>query len=84
MLGTRLRNMEWRDVAMVTMGLLGAVGGWIMRTQYAILEALRAEVAEFKRHVPEEYVRLHDYRDDMQYIRDKLDTIVERLPSKEQ
>jgi len=71
--------MEWRDVALALLGVFVAVGGWLARALYSEVRELR----EHNARLPETYVRRDDYREDMKYIRDKLDTIVERLPSKD-
>lgn len=71
--------MEWRDLALALFAIVSTVGGWFMRALYSEIREQRKDFAK----LPETYVRRDDYRQDMTYIRERLDTIVERLPAKE-
>jgi len=71
--------MDWHDVAIALFGVVIAVGGWLFKALYSNIERLRGDFMK----LPETYVRRDDYRIDMQYIREKLDTIVDRLPPRE-
>lgn len=63
-------------------GIIAAGCGWIIRSIYDAMNALKDDVKEIEREMHTEFVRKDDYKDDIREIKDMLGAIWKKLDSK--
>jgi hypothetical protein len=77
--------MEWRDLAMALMTIVGTVGGWLLREVWGAVDKLRNDLQSLQSSIADKYARKDDVRamaeDVMTFLRrieDKLDGKVDK------
>jgi hypothetical protein len=77
--------MEWRDLAMALMTVVGTVGGWVLREVWGAVDKLRNDLQSLQSSIADKYARKDDVRamaeDVMTFLRrieDKLDGKVDK------
>ena len=63
-------------------GLVGALGGFIVKAMWDAIDKLRRDLAELNAQIAREYVRRDDYRDDITEIKGLLSRIFDKLDEK--
>jgi hypothetical protein len=62
----------------IVVGLLGMLGGAVLRATWSAIEEMRREVAAIQKSNAETYVRRDDFRDHAE----RIESILERIESK--
>jgi hypothetical protein len=70
--------MDWQSAFNMAAGLLGAVGGWLLRVIWDAQQRLKADLDQLERRLPETYARRDDIIQMMAAINDRFDRM-ERL-----
>jgi hypothetical protein len=77
--------MDWQNVINIGIGSLLAVGGWFCRQLWDSVKELKADIADLKLHVSENYVKkseVESLRTDMDKRFDRLEQMIARLYDK--
>jgi hypothetical protein len=77
--------MDWQNFINVGIGSLLAVGGWFCRQLWDSVKELKADIADLKLHVSENYVKkseVESLRTDMDKRFDRLEQMIARLYDK--
>jgi len=63
-------------------GVAATALGWIIKSIYDAMNALKDDVKEIEREIHTEYVRKDDYKDDIREMKEMLGGIYKRLENK--
>ena len=63
-------------------GVAATALGWIIKSIYDAMNALKDDVKEIEREIHTEYVRKDDYKDDIKELKEMLSAIFKRLEGK--
>lgn len=85
--------VDWQVFFNIAATLVGALGGWILKTLWSATETLRADLnklnerigagmAELERQIPNVYVRRDDFREAVGRIEAILGRIEDKLDTK--
>ena len=77
--------MDWQNFINLGAGGLLAVGGWFCRQLWDSVKELKADIADLKLHVSENYVKkseVESLRTDMDKRFDRLEQMIARLYDK--
>lgn len=74
--------MDWQSAFNIAAAMLGAIGGWLMKSLWSAVERLRRDLSEMERNLHSEFLRKDDFNIVIVRIESKLDRIVERLEDK--
>jgi len=77
--------MDWQNVINLGIGLIFAIGGWFCRQLWDSVKELKADIANLKLHVSENYVKkseVESLRTDMDKRFDRLEQMIARLYDK--
>jgi Mg2+ and Co2+ transporter CorA len=74
--------MDQQTLINVAFGTIAAGIGWIIKSIYDAMNALKDDVKEIEREIHTEYVRKDDYKDDIHEIKEMLGAIWKKLDSK--
>ena len=77
--------MDWQNFINVGAGGLLAIGGWFCRQLWDSVKELKADIADLKLHVSENYVKkseVESLRTDMDKRFDRLEQMIARLYDK--
>lgn len=56
-------KMDSQTVINIAIGLIGTLGGWVMKMIWDAMSELRKDLRQIERDLPEIYVRKDDFRD---------------------
>jgi hypothetical protein len=74
--------MDWQSAFNIAAAMLGAVGGWLMKSLWSAVDRLRRDLSDIERSMHTDYLRKDDFNHVVTRIETKLDRIVERLEDK--
>ena len=74
--------MDWQSAFNIAAAMLGAVGGWLMKSLWSAVDRLRRDLNDIERFMHTDYLRKDDFNHVVTRIETKLDRIVERLDEK--
>lgn len=63
-------------------GVAATALGWVIKSIYDAMNALKDDVKEIEREMHTDYVRKDDYKDDIREIKEMLGAIWKKLDSK--
>lgn len=63
-------------------GVAATALGWVIKSIYDAMNALKDDVKEIEREMHTDFVRKDDYKDDIREIKDMLGAIWKKLDSK--
>jgi len=63
-------------------GVAATALGWIIKSIYDAMNALKDDVKEIEREIHTEYVRKDDYKDDIREMKEMLGAIWKKLDNK--
>lgn len=64
-------------------GVAATALGWVIKSIYDAMNALKDDVKEIEREMHTDYVRKDDYKDDIREIKEMLGAIWKKLDSKQ-
>lgn len=67
--------MDWQSAFNIALGLLGAVGGWLLRVIWEAQIRLKDDLDALERRLPETYAR----RDDISHMMGEINGRFDRL-----
>lgn len=70
--------MDWQSAFNIAAGLLGGIGGWMLRVIWDAQQRLKNDLDSLERRLPETYARRDDIRSIVDSINDRFDRL-ERL-----
>ena len=62
----------------ISLGALGMLGGWVLRTLWAATNQLRLDISSLEKNLPTVYVRRDDFRD----FATRIETLLEKIDQK--
>lgn len=65
------------------LGVAATALGWVIKSIYDAMNALKDDVKEIEREMHTDYVRKDDYKDDIREIKEMLGAIWKKLDSKQ-
>lgn len=74
--------MDWQSAFNIAAAMLGAIGGWLMKSLWTAVDRLRRDLSDIERSMHTDYLRKDDFNHVVTRIETKLDRIVERLDEK--
>lgn len=74
--------MDWQSAFNIAAAMLGAIGGWLMKSLWTAVDRLRRDLSDIERSMHTDYLRKDDFNHVVTRIETKLDRIVERLEDK--
>ena len=74
--------MDWQSAFNIAAAMLGAIGGWLMKSLWSAVDRLRRDLSDIERSMHTDYLRKDDFNHVVTRIETKLDRIVERLDEK--
>lgn len=75
--------METQVIVNIALGVGFSVLGWFAREMWGAVKELRADLSLLREDLPKTYVARHDYRSDMQEVKQMLNKIFDKLDSKQ-
>lgn len=63
-------------------GVAATALGWIIKSIYDAMNALKDDVKEIEKEIHRDYVRKDDFREDMKEVKEMLNAIFKRLENK--
>ena len=67
--------MDWQTAFNVAAGVIGALGGWVLRVVWDGQQQIKREVSELERRLPETYARRDDIRELSHNINQRFDRL---------
>ena len=74
--------MDMQNIINLIGGGILATLGWFARELWGAVKALKEDLRELERELPNVYVRRDDHKDDMREIKQMLEKIFDRLENK--
>lgn len=74
--------MDMQNIINLIGGGILATLGWFARELWGAVKALKEDIRELERELPNIYVRRDDHKDDMREIKQMLEKIFDRLENK--
>jgi MOSC domain-containing protein YiiM len=68
-------HMDWQSAFNIALGLIGAIGGWLLRIIWEAQIRLKDDLDALERRLPETYAR----RDDLKVVMEQIDHRFDRL-----